>query len=133
MRIHTDSEYITLATEYRELKKKEKEIEAQQNALKEKGAIFLHDDKMNENIVPLADGENWKFGYGSKITSKPDYKLLLETVGPAKYKEIVTEKESVFITIKKSGKTKIDTSILNEKPVNDDPTKPSIPTGTILS
>jgi len=133
MSVHSESEYVSLLTQYRDLKKKENEIKASQISLREKGAKLLHDDQINENIVTLEDGENWKCGYESKSTSKTDHKLLLEYVGSAKYKEIVTENDSVYLSMRKSAKGKVDTSLLNEKPINDELTIPSVPSGTILS
>jgi len=118
---------------YRLLSRQVKEIETQMDKIKEGVAIMLHEDKSNEKIVGLSNGENWKAAYQTTSRSNTDLKLLMETVGPNKYSEIVTSKDSTFLTIRKAGKEKKDTSLMNAKPVEDNINKPGIPIGMVLS
>ena len=101
--------------------------------VKEKIAGMLHEDQTNEKIVDLSNGEKWKAAYQTTARSTTDLKLLMETVGPKTYGEIVTQKPSTFLTIRKAGKEKKDTTLIHEKPVEDDINKPFIPIGTVLS
>ena len=128
-----EKEYRENYEKYRILNRQKGEIEDQMDKVKEHVAGMLHEDKCNEKIAELSNGESWKAAYQTTSRSTTDLKLLMETVGPSKYSEIVTPKESTFLTIRKAGKEKKDASILNAKPVEDDLNKPFIPTGTVLS
>ena len=101
--------------------------------IKERVAGMLHEDQINEKITELSNGEKWKGTYQSASRTTTDLKMLMETVGPAKYSQIVSQKESTFLTIRKAGKEKKKASLTNVKPVEEDDVKPFIPTGTILS
>lgn len=128
-----EKEYRESFEEYRLLNKQKTEIEARMDKVKEKVATMLHEDKANEKIIELSNGEKWKGTYQSSSRSVTDLKLLMETVGQRKYSEIVSQKESTFLTIRKAGKEKTDNTLVNSKPVDDDSVKPSIPAGTVLS
>ncbi len=119
--------------EYRLLNKQKKEIEERMDKVKERVAVMLHADKLNESIVELSNGEKWKATYQTTSRSVTDLKVLMEVVGPRKYDEIVSQKESTFLTIRKDGKKKTENSLLTAKPVEDEINKPLIPTGTVLS
>ena len=119
--------------EYRMLNRQKGEIEERMDKVKAQIAGMLHEDQTNEKIVEISNGERWKAAYQTTSRSNTDLKLLMETVGPSKYGEIVTQKESTFLTIRKAGKEKKDSSVLNAKPVEDDSSKPFIPMGTVLS
>jgi hypothetical protein len=119
--------------EYRTLNRQKAEIETRMDKVKERVAGMLHEDKTNEKIIELSNGEPWTGKYQSQSRANTDLKLLMETVGPSKYSEIVTQKETTFLTIRKAGKEKKDASLVNAKPVEEDINKPFVPTGTVLS
>jgi len=118
--------------EYRLLNKQKNEIEDRMNKVKERVAGMLHEDKINENIVEISNGEKWKATYQTQSRTTTDLKALMEIIGPKKYGEIVSQKESTFLTIRKAGKEKKENSLINAKPV-EDMDKPLIPTGIVLS
>lgn len=118
--------------EYRLLNRQKTEIEARMEKVKERVAGMLHEDKTNEKIIEIANGEKWKGTYQTTSRTVTDLKLLMEVVGPRKYDEIVSQKPTTFLTIRKAGKEKKDSSLVNSKPVDDDE-KSFIPTGTVLS
>ncbi len=128
-----EKQYRENYDEYRLLNRQKGEIEDRMDKVKEHIAGMLHEDQTNEKIVDLSNGEKWKAAYQTTSRSTTDLKLLMETVGPSKYSEIVTQKESTFITIRKAGKEKKEASILNARPVEDNLVKPFVPTGTVLS
>jgi hypothetical protein len=119
--------------EYRILNRQKSEIEERMDKIKERVAGMLHEDKINERIVDLSSGEKWKAAYQTTARSTTDLKALMELIGPKSYSEIVTQKESTFLTIRKAGKEKKDTTMINSKPVEDDVNKPFIPGGIVLS
>lgn len=126
-------EYVEAITQYREINKKVKELEEKKDIIRQKIAEMLHRDKENKKEIQLENGENWSCGYQTITKPSVDLKLLLEYVGPHKYVELVTDKESTFISIRKAGKSKTKDVILTEKPVEDTLSKPLIPSGTILA
>jgi hypothetical protein len=128
-----ETKYRNNFDEYRILSRQAKEIADRMDAIKERIAIMLHEDRINEKILPLANGENWKAGYQTTTRQNTDLKLLMEMLGPTRYAEVVTPKESTYLTIKKAGKEKKDTSKLTSKPVEESDGMPDIPTGTMLS
>ena len=125
--------YIEMISQYKEIVQKAKELDEKKDLIRQQVAELLHQDQKNENAIKLENGENWFCGYQTTSRTNTDLKLLLEYVGPTKYNEIVTEKSSTFLTIRKLGKPKSESKILTEKPVNDEPIQPIIPTGTVLS
>jgi len=129
-----DKEYRENFEKYRSFSKQKAEIDALMNEIKESVAKLLHEDKINEKIVELANGEKWKGIYQSRSTSVTDLKALMEMVGPQRYGQIVTDKTSTFLSIRKAGKEKQKAdSLVGSKPVEDDNIKPFVPGGTILS
>jgi len=128
-----EKQYRENYEEYRLLNRQKGEIEDRMDKVKECIAGMLHEDQTNEKVVDLSNGEKWKAAYQTTARSTTDLKLLMETVGPSKYSEIVTQKESTFLTIRKAGKEKKDSSILNAKPVEDNINKPFVPGGIVLS
>ncbi|HQF37143.1 MAG TPA: hypothetical protein PLL26_05915 [Candidatus Dojkabacteria bacterium] len=119
--------------EYKLLNKQKNEIEARMDKIKERVAAMLHEDKINEKIVELSNGEKWKGAYQTTSRTVTDLKMLMEIVGPGKYSEIVSQKETIFLTIRKAGKEKKDTLLTSTKPIEDNNVKPFVPTGTVLS
>ena len=128
-----NKEYIDAIEQYREINKKAKELDDKKDQIRQTIAELLHRDKENKKEIQLEDGENWSCGYQTVSKTNTDLKLLLEYVGPHKYSEIVTEKPSTFLTIRKAAKSKTKHPILTEQPVLEESLKPSILTGTILS
>lgn len=126
-----DEQYREKFEKYRFFSKQKAEIEANMNDIKEEVAKMLHDDQINEKIVELSNGEEWKGTYQTTSRTVTDLKALMEMVGPQRYDQIVSSKESTFLTIRKSGKKKKDKLTMN-KPVEDN-NKPFIPDGIILS
>lgn len=128
-----EKQYQNQFEEYRILGRQKNEIEAKMDKVKENVAGMLHEDQSNEQIVELSNGERWKGAYQTTTKSSTDLKLLMETVGPKTYGEIVTQKPSTFLTIRKAGKEKKDTTLIHEKPVENDINKPFVPGGIVLS
>ncbi len=126
------NDYIKLVEEYRIIIDKIKKLEEEKEKLRQRGAELLHQDKINRKEIQLPDGENWLCGYQTTTKTSTDLKLLLEYVGPAKYSEIVTEKESTFLTIRKLGKSKTKDNLTTQKPVEEE-NEPLIPSGVILT
>ena len=127
-----EEKYRKIIERYRELNRQKTEIEDAMNNIKEEAAQMLHEDKINEKVVELSDGEEWKAGYQSSSRSNADLKVLMEIVGPQKYDQIVTNKTSTFLVIKKAGKKKKSKSLTSTKPVEDSDNH-FIPDGIILS
>ena len=127
-----DKKYRENFEQYRLLNLQKNEIEAKMDIIKEEVAQMLHRDKINEKIIELSNGEKWKGAYQTTVRTVTDLKALMEMIGPQRYNQIVSEKPSTFLTIRKSGKKKRDDSLVNSKPVQDEE-KPLIPSGTILS
>ncbi len=127
-----DKKYRENFEQYRLLNLQKNEIEAKMDIIKEEVAQMLHRDKINEKIIELSNGETWKGAYQTTVRTVTDLKALMEMIGPQRYNQIVSEKPSTFLTIRKSGKKKRDDSLVNSKPVQDEE-KPLIPSGTILS
>jgi hypothetical protein len=127
------SKYAEQIVRYKEIIQKISELEQQKDLIRQNVAELLHQDQKNEQIVELENKEFWFCGYQTTSRTSTDLKLLLEYVGPAKYNEIVTEKSSTFLTIRKSSKSKSESKLLKEKPVDEEQQKPIVPTGVILS
>jgi len=125
------SEYVKIIEDYREIVNKIKKLEEAKDQLRQKAAELLHQEKINKKEIQLPNGENWFCGYQTTSKTSTDLKLLLEYVGPTKYAEIVTEKESTFLTIRKAGKSKIKEDLTSQKPVEEN--EPLIPSGVILT
>jgi len=119
--------------QYRLYNRQKAEIEANMDKIKERVATMLHEDKANEKIVELSNGEKWTGKYQSQSRASTNLVALMELVGPKSYGEIVTQKETTFLTIKKAGKEKKDASLTTAKPVEDEIDKPFVPMGTVLS
>ncbi len=123
-----EQKYKELIEKYRELQQHVAKLEEELKTLKEKIATLLHEDKINEIIVELSNGENWFCGYQSRMQTTVDHKLLLEYLGPKRYSEVVNEKTTTFLTIRKSQKKRSDK--LTQKPLDDDI---KIPSGIIMT
>jgi hypothetical protein len=127
-----DKKYRENFEKYRNLNKQKAEIEANMDSIKEEVAKMLHEDQINEKIVELLNGEEWKGTYQTTSRTVTDLKALMEMVGPQRYGQVVSNKESTFLTIRKAGKKKKDESLISNKPVNDN-SKSFIPDGIVLS
>jgi hypothetical protein len=128
-----DKKYRENFEKYRNLNKQKAEIEANMDSIKEEVAKMLHEDQINEKIVELLNGEEWKGTYQTTSRTVTDLKALMEMVGPQRYGQVVSNKESTFLTIRKAGKKKKDESLISNKPVNDNNVKSFIPDGIVLS
>lgn len=124
-----EKEYKDVYEQYRLYAQQKSEIEDNIDRVKKRVAAMLHEDKMNEKVIVLSNGEKWVGKYQSQTRSSTDLAALMELVGPEDYSKIVTLKEITFLTIKKAGKDK--KNLTNEKPVEDK--THFIPIGTILS
>ena len=128
-----EKKYREELEEYRLLNRQKSEIEDRMDKIKENIATLLHNDKINEKVVDLSNGEKWKATYQTNSRTTTDLKMLMEMIGPSRYSEIVSQKESTFLTIRKAGKDKKDVSLTSSKPVEDKEIRPDIPTGIMLS
>ena len=132
----TEKQYIDLVNKYRDLSQQIKIIKTIQDDIKEELGVLLHSEQMNEKIIKLDNEEDWKCGFKTIEKSSTDYKLLMEVVGPIRYKEIVSKNPSTFLEIRKAAKDKTKSIFTTTKPVEDDieeKIKPIIPDGMILS
>jgi len=127
-----DKKYQEKFEQYRLLNLQKNEIEEKMNIIKEEVAQMLHRDKINEKIIELSNGELWKGTYQTTTRTVTNLQALMEMIGPQRYNQIVEEKTSTFLTIRKSGKKKKDESLVNTKPVEDE-VQPFTPSGMILS
>lgn len=105
-------------------------LDKEKDALKEEAAEALHANGINEISVNV-DGKDWFIGYQNKETLSANYALLFETVGEDKYSEIVTVKDSTFITIRKSGKKKDFNEKLKTMPRPDNK-RQKAPSGAVI-
>jgi len=128
-----DKKYREIFEKYRNFNKQKAEIEANMDNIKEEVAKMLHEDQINEKIVELSNGEEWKGTYQTTSRTVTDLNALMEMIGPQRFGRVVSNKQSTFLTIRKAGKKKKDESLIMTKPVDDDNSKPFIPDGTILS
>jgi len=117
---------------YRLLNKQKSDIESRMDEIKSRIAAMMHEDKINDKTVELSNGEEWTVAYQTTTRTSTDLKLLLEIVGPKVYDEIITQKSSTFMVIRKAGKKKKDINV-HTKPVEDEVIVPTVPNGTILS
>jgi hypothetical protein len=127
-----DKKYRENFEKYRMFSKQKAEIEANMDSIKEEVARMLHEDQVNEKIVELSNGEEWKGTYQSTSRTVTDLKALMEMIGPQRYGQIVSNKQTTFLTIRKAGRKKKDEELTSTKPVNDD-SKPFVPDGIVLS
>lgn len=112
----TDSELMELhnlfKTEFNEIKEKI-------SLIKEEFAERMHKKKVNELKISVY-GIEFISKYQSKTTRSIDsYSALLEIVGDEQYSELVNEKLSTFIVIRKAPKKKKSKKSII-KPVNDE-------------
>ncbi len=100
---------------YSFLKDDEKLIKNKLTSLKNELAERLHIEKVNEIFIDDKKDIKWKIGYQSKTRKSVDYTVLFEKLGSHMYGEVVQEKESTFLTIRKAPKIK--KTKINKKPV----------------
>ena len=102
-----DKKYRENFEKYRMFSKQKAEIEANMDSIKEEVARMLHEDQVNEKIVELSNGEEWKGIYQSTSRTVTDLKALMEMIGPQRYGQIVSNKQTTFLTIRKAGRKNI--------------------------
>ncbi len=132
-KFHREKKYREEYEQYRLYNRQKAEIETNMDKIKERVATMLHEDKANEKIVELSNGEKWTGKYQSQSRVSINLVALMDLVGPKSYGEIVTQKETTFLTIKKAGKEKKEVSLTTAKPVEDKIDKAFVPMGTVLS
>lgn len=103
-----DSQYSNLVKMHNIVQDQIKDLKEKADGIKEDVAKLMHDEAVNERMVDV-DGIKFRVFYQGRTNKKVDYDLLHETVGPHKYKEIVNESQSEFLSIRKAPKGKQDT------------------------
>jgi len=108
-----------LITKYSQVKSQATELDGILKDIRSDIADILHRDKVNEKIGEDADGILWKCIYQSTTRKQINYMALSEIVSDkSKYDEIVTQKTSVSLVIRKAPqnkktKTKVAPKTLN--------------------
>jgi len=97
------NEYSNQIKMYNILNDQVKDLKDKADAVKEDIAKMMHEDTINDVIVDV-DGIAFKVAYQGRTTKKVDYNHLLEVLGQNGYREIVTEKQSEFLSIRKAPK-----------------------------
>jgi hypothetical protein len=96
-----DSQYSNLVKMHNIVQDQLKDLKEKADGIKEDIAKLMHQDKINEKLVDV-DSIKYRVFYQGRTNKKVDYNNLYETVGPHKYKEIVTESQSEFLSIRKA-------------------------------
>jgi hypothetical protein len=102
-----DSQYGNLVKMHNLVQDQMKDLKEKADDIKEDIAKMMHEDQINEKLVDV-DGIKFRTFYQGRTNKKVDYNLLYEVVGPHKYKEIVTESQSEFLSIRKAPAHKQD-------------------------
>lgn len=97
----TDSQYSNLVKMHNLVQDQVKDLKEKADGIKEDIAKLMHEEQINEKIVDVS-GINFRIFYQGRTNKKVDYNLLHEVVGPHKYKEIVAESQSEFLSIRKA-------------------------------
>jgi len=98
-----DNEYSNQIKMYNILNDQLKDLKEKADDVKEVIATMMHEDSTNEVIVSV-DGIAFKIAYQGRTTKKVDYNQLLEILGQNQYREVVTENQSEFLSIRKAPK-----------------------------
>lgn len=97
------NEYSNQIKMYNILNDQVKDLKEKADAVKEDIAKMMHEDSTNELIVSV-DGIAFKIAYQGRTTKKVDYNQLLTILGQNGYRDVVTEKQSEFLSIRKAPK-----------------------------
>ena len=101
----TDSQYSNLVKMHNLVQDQIKDLKDKADGIKEDIAKLMHEESTNEKIVDV-EGIAFRCFYQGRTNKKVDYNLLHEVVGPHKYKEIVNESQSSFLSIRKAPQSK---------------------------
>ena len=96
-------EYSNLVKMYNIVNDQVKDLKEKADGIKEDIAKLMHEDTTNEIIIDV-DGIAFKVAYQGRTTKKVDYNQLLEVLGQNGYREVVTENQSEFLSIRKAPK-----------------------------
>lgn len=103
----TDSQYSNLVKMHNLVQDQMKDLKEKADGIKEDIAKLMHEESVNEKIVDV-DSIKFRVFYQGRTNKKVDYNHLHEVVGSHKYKEIVTETQSSFLSIRKAPQSKQD-------------------------
>lgn len=95
-----------LVTNWKMLKVQENKLKEVKQQLREEIGKNLHQRKSTKELILDNDGENWQVSYQNKTTRSVDYVLLQEIVSSEDYDDIVSEKSSTALVIRKAAKPK---------------------------
>ena len=107
-------EYSNLVKMYNIVTEQQKDLKEKSENIKEDIAKMMHEDSVN-SVLSDVDGVIFKIAYQSRTTKKVDYNQLIEILGQNNYNEVVTQKESEFLSIRKAPKGE-QTDILHKSP-----------------
>lgn len=96
-----DSQYSNLVKMHNIVQDQLKDLKEKADGIKEDIAKLMHEDNINEKLVDV-NSIKYRVFYQGRTNKKVDYNHLYEVVGPHKYKEIVTESQSEFLSIRKA-------------------------------
>lgn len=123
-----DSQYSNLVKMYNIVQDQIKDLTEKSNDIKEDIAKLMHEDGVNEKITEV-DGINFKIFYQGRTNKKVDHDALINIVGANKYREIVSESHSEFLSIRKAPKGQQQS--LTHKAPNGSKKNLDPPTGTL--
>lgn len=123
-----DSQYSNLVKMHNIVQDQIKDLKEKSDEIKEDIAKLMHEDQINEKIAEV-DGIKFKISYQGRTNKKVDHDALINLVGPNKYKEIVSESHSEFLSIRKAPKGQ-QTSLVHSSP-NGGKKNLIPPTGTL--
>ena len=123
------TEYGRITDQIKSLEDATKPLNERKEEIKERLAEHLHAKRVRELILEDTNGREWK-SYYRKTQKRVDHDLLLESVGQARYNEIVSQGECLVIGKAPKKKKKID-SMTQRAPIDVDGSLP--PIGTITN
>jgi arsenate reductase-like glutaredoxin family protein len=132
-----EQEYFNLILQARNLNRDEGKIKADKEINRKKLAALMHEDKINEKLIIMDDGEPWRAYYQDRKTSTLNEEELIQLIGQSKFDSLFSTKKTTSLTVRKAAADKTDNaSKTSQKPVDVDSIlnqKPIVPGGSILS
>jgi len=99
-----DTTYVI--TKLAEINSKIKTLEIEKEELRDEIKQYLYEEDADTAILTDKYGEEWKATYKEYTRKKVDYDILFYEIGEDKFNEIVSETNSVSLTIRKAPKKK---------------------------
>ena len=122
-----------LIVSYDVIKEQIEQLEKKKEELRDKIATEMHKQGLNEVSIRNSNNDNvWKCEYQSRTSRTTNYNKLMEFVGPEKYHEVVTTKESTSLYIRQQ-KNKTEKSELSGKAPNPNKVNAMVAPGGVLA